>query len=492
MDTPLQILIIEDNEGDFLLIENHIKEVFQSFIVIHAWKLAEAEFLLSNNNFDIILLDLTLPDSVGKDSIINIIEMSNKTPVVVLTGNSDLNFAIQSMQLGVQDYLNKDEITSTSIEKSIKYSIERNKIKLQLINSDNRFRSIIEHSIDGFALISVKGILQELSPYGNSIIGYDTLENAGHFRIAFLHPHDRKKVINTFNEVIKIPGSVKLLEFRYKRSNTDYIWIESTFYNLLENPNVKAVVLNYREVTFRKEEEEKRMLLIHELTSTNNYLKQFGLIVSHNLRGPLTNLLSISDILNNEHLPISQLKELHKAIGTSVLLLNDTLNDIIKVHLTREKREVPLEIFNLKSFLEEYINENNSNFDFEKLDLFIELNDVSVLHFDTEFLECILSNLLSNAIKFASLKRKLIIRIDAFRSDNEVIFQFSDNGIGFDTNMVKNRIFGLYQKFHDTKEGKGFGLYLIHSLVTSLGGTISCNSIKDKGTTFTIVFKNIH
>jgi PAS domain S-box-containing protein len=489
MESPLQILIIEDSEGDFLLIENYIKEGFESFKLVHVWRLSEAENAILQNRFDLIFLDLTLPDSFGKDSVLKILELAKHTPVIVLTGNSDLNFAIQSMQLGVQDYLNKDDISSTSIQKSIRYSIERNKIRLQLIDSDNRFRSIIEHSIDGFALINGDGVFQELSPYGNLIIGYDPLENAGHFRLDYLHPKDRRMVVATFLEAVKIPGSVKLLEFRYKQANDGYLWIESTFYNLLENPSVKAVVLNYREVTSRKEEEEKRKLLIQELTLTNNYLKQFGLIFSHNLRGPLTNLLSISDLLNNERVNEAQLKELHKAIRTSTFQLNDTLNDIIKVLLIREKRNTPLKKIALNDFLNAYIEKRKSIGDFLNCTIEIDLAKDNFIYFDKEFLDSILNNLFSNALKFASPERPLLIKIKSYKSRFNTVFEFSDNGIGFDIQMVKDRIFGLYQKFHDNIEGKGFGLYLIHSLVSSLGGSISCESSKDKGTNFKIIFK---
>lgn len=77
------------------------------------------------------------------------------------------------------------------------------------------------------------------------------------------------------------------------------------------------------------------------------------------------------------------------------------------------------------------------------------------------------------------------------RSENDLQqLTFSDNGIGFDSSKNKDKIFGLYQTFHDQYDSKGIGLYLVHSHVTSLGGTISVESTVGKGTTFTITFQS--
>jgi PAS domain S-box-containing protein len=489
-EEELEILVVEDNEGDALLIQEYIKDEFPNTKLAHAWNLAEAEQHLRDNHYDLVFLDVSLPDSSGKDSIIRVVDLASTTPVIVLTGYSDLSFAVESMQLGVQDYLNKENITATSLQKSITYSIEKNRIRLQLIDSDKRFRSIIENSIDGFALISAEGKIQELSPYGNSIIGYDPLENAGLFQMDFLHPEDRKMVLSTFFEVLSKPGSIKLLEFRYKRPDGGYRWMESTFYNLLENTAVKAIVLNYRDVTLRKKEEEERQLLIEQLTQTNDYLKQFGFIISHNLRAPLTNLLAISDLLTPDQIPNEQTATLLKAIKISTNQLNDTLNDIIKVLIVREQKQRSLEEISLNQAWTSFYQAQKHQHALADCEIITQFDQATHIYFDREYLESIFSNLFSNAIKFASPQRSLKIHIRSYISGPDTVVEFSDNGIGFNYQMVKERIFGLHQRFHDALGGKGFGLYLIHSLITSLGGSIRCESEVEKGTHFYIHFKN--
>jgi signal transduction histidine kinase len=74
--------------------------------------------------------------------------------------------------------------------------------------------------------------------------------------------------------------------------------------------------------------------------------------------------------------------------------------------------------------------------------------------------------------------------------NNMIVLTFKDNGIGIDLERNRDKIFGLYQRFHNYSDSKGLGLYLVKSQVESMGGTISVESEVDKGTTFTIIFKS--
>ena len=129
-----KILVIEDNLGDFALVEDFLFEQIESPIVLRAFNFASAKILLSGTEglFDVILLDLSLPDKTGESLIRAVIEASNQAPVVVLTGYVDFDFGVRSLTLGVFDYLLKDELTALSLFKSIIYSIERKKIATTL------------------------------------------------------------------------------------------------------------------------------------------------------------------------------------------------------------------------------------------------------------------------------------------------------------------------------------------------------------------------
>ena len=119
----------------------------------------------------------------------------------------------------------------------------------------------------------------------------------------------------------------------------------------------------------------------------------------------------------------------------------------------------------------------------------IELEKVTILNINRAYLESILLNLFTNAIKYRSPKRTLRVFVSSKEVGENIILIFKDNGIGIDLERNGDKIFGLYQRFHNHPDSKGLGLYLVKSQVESMGGTINVESEVDKGTTFTITFK---
>ncbi len=137
------ILVIEDNPGDFALVEEFLLEQIESPAIFHASTFKEALDILSAKTipFDIILLDLSLPDKTGITLIQDIVGMSLNAPVILLTGYVDLTFGVRSLSLGVSDYILKDELTALALYKSIIYSTERKRIISDLEISEKRARS---------------------------------------------------------------------------------------------------------------------------------------------------------------------------------------------------------------------------------------------------------------------------------------------------------------------------------------------------------------
>jgi DNA-binding NarL/FixJ family response regulator len=129
-----QILVIEDNPGDFTLVEDFLHEKIESPVIIHAetCKAAKDALADTSNSFDIILLDLSLPDKTGEELIKCIAHHTTSIPVIVLTGYSDMEFGVRSLSWGVMDYILKDELTSMSLYKSIVYSLERKRSIISL------------------------------------------------------------------------------------------------------------------------------------------------------------------------------------------------------------------------------------------------------------------------------------------------------------------------------------------------------------------------
>jgi signal transduction histidine kinase len=124
-----KILVIEDNPGDFALVEEFLFERIEVPVISHARTYKEAEKFLTTGEecFDIILLDLSLPDKTGVSLIQEIANTSRSASIIVLTGYADFEFGVKSLSLGVSDYILKEELTAIALYKSIVYSTERKK-----------------------------------------------------------------------------------------------------------------------------------------------------------------------------------------------------------------------------------------------------------------------------------------------------------------------------------------------------------------------------
>lgn len=125
MDTPLTVLLVEDDSDDALLISRALKKSGASVQMYHVRLLAEALALLPTQPFDLVLLDLSLPDEKGLGTLEKVLQVNNTVPIVVLTGLEDQQLALQAVKGGAADYFFKGEIDNPFFLRSIRYSIER-------------------------------------------------------------------------------------------------------------------------------------------------------------------------------------------------------------------------------------------------------------------------------------------------------------------------------------------------------------------------------
>ncbi|SEB11845.1 response regulator [Pedobacter hartonius] len=139
-----EILIIEDNPGDLILAEEFLTEQKVAFKLTQARTFREARQILLAGiaGFDVILLDLSLPDKMGLPLIQEMIAISFSIPIIVLTGFADISFSVKSLSMGISDYLLKDDLSSSMLYKSIIYSIERKKSILALEASEKKYSEL--------------------------------------------------------------------------------------------------------------------------------------------------------------------------------------------------------------------------------------------------------------------------------------------------------------------------------------------------------------
>lgn len=183
----LQILVIEDNFGDYVLIEDYLNEINQEVNLKRAISFEEAKrSLAASSHFDAILLDLSLPDIENSETLVkNCIGLAGRAAVIVLTGYGDKEFGVKTLSLGISDYLLKDELNASQLYKSIFYSIERKKTQIQLSESEKKYKSLFQYSpmpmwvLDRHSLkfLSVNDAAVELYQYTREEFMYLTVKD---------------------------------------------------------------------------------------------------------------------------------------------------------------------------------------------------------------------------------------------------------------------------------------------------------------------------
>jgi PAS domain S-box-containing protein len=131
----------------------------------------------------------------------------------------------------------------------------------------DRFRALTENAPDGIALIDPEGRLKFISPSARKIFGYDPNENPDLDPAEHIHPHDLPLVLSTLSDLTANPTHNPILQYRFRHKDGSWIWIESTLTNLLPVKNVEAIVVNFRDITERKQSEKRINQQLERLTA---------------------------------------------------------------------------------------------------------------------------------------------------------------------------------------------------------------------------------
>ena len=128
----IRILLFEYCPADADLVAEYLDHIDLNFNISIVKRLADGIHLLDQNRFDVILLDLSLPDSRGIDSLRSVMKVASEAVIIVLTGADEEELSLEALQVGAQDYLNKDRLNEEILGRSIRYAIERFNLKRQL------------------------------------------------------------------------------------------------------------------------------------------------------------------------------------------------------------------------------------------------------------------------------------------------------------------------------------------------------------------------
>lgn len=365
-----------------------------------------------------------------------------------------------------------------SISTQIGADIQKNRIDEEL----NHFFSL---SPDVLCIASEDCYFRKINPAMVKIMEYTEAELLSTYIPEFVHPEDRGMYLSGFKESHD-EFQPLIFENRFLTKSGKTVWFEWQMIPLKSEGLIYAVA---KDITQKKGMDEEKKQLIEALTNNNRELKQFSYITSHNLRAPLTNMLSVFELLNENHITHKETAVLIEALKTSTLHLNNTLNDLIDILIVKGNTNLTLRAIQFALVYQSVTNSIQHLID--ESGAIIETNFIEApeVVFNSEYLESTFLNMLTNSIKYCKENEKPKIKIYSYVKNKNIHLNFEDQGLGFDLEKVKDRIFGLYQKFHNHEDSKGIGLYLVHSQVTALGGSITVESKPLEGTKFTICFK---
>ncbi|MGF7077905.1 CHASE3 domain-containing protein [Mucilaginibacter sp. UYCu711] len=305
---------------------------------------------------------------------------------------------------------------------------------------------------------------------------------------SFIHPDDLVEVREAMKKSTKSFNAFAA-EFRFIRNDDAlrYGYIEARF----DWNSDKELIRIYgiiQDVTERKLAEIERKKILNDLMTRNSDLEQFAYIISHNLRAPVANIIGASSALNDVDVTEEEKSILKRAINTSVMKLDDVVQDLNHILQVKSSANETREIVIFSELVDD-IKNSIQNLVKHDADINYDFADKNELLTIKPYLYSIFYNLISNSIKYCRPDIPCSIEIKSTVVKNTLQLIFKDNGLGIDMTKNGDQVFGLYKRFHENTEGKGMGLYMVKTQVEMLGGKINVTSEENIGTEFIVEFE---
>lgn len=348
------------------------------------------------------------------------------------------------------------------------------------------FEYFFELSADLFCIAGYDGYFKRINPAVSKLLEYTNEELFSKPVNDFIYFEDVLTTTKAREGIIK---SNPLLNFenRYVTKSGKIVWLSWTSMPFDSEKLVFAIAKN---ITHKKELEQQRNLNLANLTKYNKDLKQFTYTTAHDLRSPVNNLLSVFSLLDLSKINDKKTLEILGILKLAGEKLSHTLNESVDVLIQNDNLNVEIEELDMQECLDEVLSSINSLIQNSKVTINIDFSEVEKIKFNKGYLKSIFMNLITNSIKYAKPDCLPVISVYTTKSNGIKQLIISDNGIGFDMDKVRDKIFGLHQKFNNHIDSKGVGLYLVYNHVTSLRGTISVESNMNEGARFIISFRD--
>ena len=361
------------------------------------------------------------------------------------------------------------------------------------MNGEETFKQLIRNSFDMIVLLDANGVQRFVSESCRHILGFTPGELMDiPVMDKMIHPEDREKVQQAFYRLVHESGTGNI-QYRHRHKDGHWVYLETTGSSQLNNPAIRSVILNVRDITERKRIEEALTESQHSLKELNAAKDRFFSIIGHDLKGPFNSILGFSNalLMKSKKKDLAGIERYARIIQDSSTQALDLLTNLLEWSLSQtggitfKPREVDVE-----TLVGEVIRFFGDAAHLKSIHIENQVPRKTIVVADKGMLTTVLRNLLSNGIKFTPAGGRIEIRVD--RRENELLTCISDNGIGMDEEQFVT-LFSLEDRYSrpgtDNETGTGLGLLLCKEFVGMHGGKIWAQSNPEGGTTFCFTIK---
>jgi PAS domain S-box-containing protein len=376
---------------------------------------------------------------------------------------------------------------------------ERHRAEAALRASEARFRALVQHSSDVTIIRDLDGTIRYMSPMAEQVFGYTVAELIGRNRAELVHPDDFAAIAASVARIQAEPGVHAPIEYRVRRRDGTWRFLEGTATNLLDEPGIEGIVVNARDITERKLVEQERDATLQreqqarrEAEAAVRARDEFLAIASHELKTPLTVIKGNAEMLARQLEQVTpdeeRMRRLVARVGSQLDRVEELINDLLDLSRLRHGqlslRKQPLDLVALAATVIERFQ--SSGEERAKYTLRFEALGTVFAVADAERIEQVLTNLLGNAIKYSPGGGAITVEV---RTDtDDAVLRVTDQGIGIATDE-QQRIFEPFSRTSAAAavaSGVGIGLYVTAQIVARHGGTITVTSQPGQGSCFTV------
>ncbi len=315
------ILVVEDNPGDYTILEDMLIERFSKPSIDYAKTFKASAVFLKEMDliYDVILLDLSLPDKSGVKLVEEMISIAGNTPIVVLTGYTDVEFSIKSISMGVEDYLLKEDLSPDLLYRTIVYGIQRKKALKELEESERRYSDLFQFSPEPVMVYDMSS-LKFLS------VNKAAIEKYGYSESEFLQLTLADIEVND-SDTDNIPSSIfrdfKLgASIRHRKSNGEKFYV-AIHNSILQLNNQLVTIINASDISQTVEYSKA-------IEAYTVKLKEIAWTQSHIVRAPLSTMMGIVNVLKQIGISNPEFKDWILHFDNSAKELNDIILDITR------------------------------------------------------------------------------------------------------------------------------------------------------------------